>query len=355
MDEFDNVNRDNKTPNEINDRPSEFFVDRDNFLGSEFNTQVNKKKIKKAIAIVSTVVSISLIAGGGISIGSQSFQHANATIAYTSLNIESRQISYEIEVESTVDLSLTLSNDFINRVNTLKPGKNIGTFENIKPNTKYNLYVNAHDLFGTKLENKEIKTPEVSSDDIFYFDTPAIGLDGKYNFKIYYDEQKYNKDELDCIFIPTYGESFNIKVGDPEENIKIDLKNHNIYSSDGAIKIINHLNNEDILLEKKINFTNKETLFLNSTLIEKDTTYKLDIDFIDKNNVRKEFYIEIASKNRFESKYYSKKRIENEGVILNKSEYNGDYLDVSIYVIANASTYKKFLIFDKEYNLNGGE
>ena len=350
MDEFDNVSRDNKSLENTNKTPKEFFVDRDNFSGSEFNADVNKKKIKKAIAVVSSIISISLIAGGGISIGNQSFEHANATVSYTVLNIESRQITYEIEVISSLDLTLTLSNNFTNRIHQLKPGTNVGSFENIKPDTSYNLYINAGDLFGTKIDNKDIKTPLASANDIFYFDNPSFRLDGKYSFELYFNNQIYNKDDLECTFIPKYGDPFIIKPPNSQEKCNIDLADYSIFSSDGVMKLRNKINDE-ILIEKNINFSNKITDFIGVSLINKNETYIIDFDFKDQNNVWKEFYVELSNDKIVDSRLLNKKRAMNEGIIISKQDFNSTLLDLKIHAIPILDEEEKILVFDKQINL----
>ena len=347
--DFENVNRDNPTPTGNDKGGSQFQVDRDNFSPSEFNEK-RKKKISTGIKVVSTVISVSLLAGGGYLIGSSAFNRINATLNNFDLDIKSREVSYKVDITTDGPVSIILKNDFTNRVFLLNDAFSEGTFENLRPSTNYEVLISTDDTFKTILKKEKITTTAENDNDLYLFVEPTTHLKSSLEIVSYFSEEYQN--EMYLNIVPDIGDPIKISSLISGENRRINLGDYNLLSSSGRVELYHKdFNGRDtLLLSKTLQFSTKITKF-NDILIEKinvnELTLTLKIDYLDKNNVWKEFILLLNN----EEIRIDKNRAKQ--YILSFNNPGDDILNFEVYIEPNDEKFSSTLykVTQKTINL----
>lgn len=355
--ELGNVNRSNPRAKEIIERPSN--PDRSNFRGSELNDQKNKKSIKKKVKVTSAILGVSLIAGGGIAIGSTKLKPVTAKATFEILEVRSRQIEYDLYIETTGPLNLVLKNDFTERIVKLEPGHNFGTFDNLKPETKYNLHVSSNDIFNSTIKKETVETTAASTSDLYLFEDPANHLESKFKYIVYYDESLY-QNNLTATFNSQIGETFTVTPAGSGVWNTIDLKEHNLLTSLGQVELTYENNGKsEVLIEKEVKFSKRLTEFrsVEFTPANGEKGYiKFKFDFTDDNNAWNKFILHFYNETEDKDIEKSIDRARNFDISIKEIGFSTNRTNLEIYVAPENDNFTEtYIVYHQSITLYKGE
>lgn len=226
--------KDNKSPEEMasvkdNKSPEEMVSVLDNTITleeiseenpKEFKTKPNKKDNSSLISRISTSLVVGAVAATTIIVPAIASKDINVSIEFSDVYVTdtSMECGVYIDDPTLAEFTLTVTNDFTNRVFPIEEEENSFLLENLASNMEYNIAVTVPASFGQKKVLADMKVRTLSEDDYrtarfngvvtecrcdidnkFYFTMDFVDHLGVYTeFYAYLEDEEGNRDS--CMF-----------------------------------------------------------------------------------------------------------------------------------------------------------